>query len=162
VLKVHGSLDWFRDATDDVVGLPLAREIPSKMQPLVVTPGVEKYRAVHKDPFRTVMTAADDVLRKASCYVCIGYGFNDEHVQPILVNRVMKSDIPVVLVTKQLTAPTRKAFLTNPPKKFLFLEEADGGTTVYNPEHPGGVCLDAVSVWKLENFMGLITGEKTR
>jgi hypothetical protein len=162
VLKVHGSLDWFRDTTDDVLGMPLARAIPLNTQPLMVTPGVTKYRAVHKDPFRTVLTAADAVLRRASCYVCVGYGFNDEHVQPILVNWVMKSDIPLVLVTKELTERTRQAFLANPPKKFIFLEEADGGTRVYNPEHPDGVCLDDVSVWKLENFMGLITGEKTR
>jgi len=162
VLKVHGSLDWFRDATDDVFGVPLAREIPPNMQPLVVTPGVTKYRAVHKDPFRTVMTAADAVLRGASCYVCVGYGFNDEHVQPILVSRVMKSDIPIVLVTKQLTEPTRKAFLSNPPKNFIFLEEADKGTMVYNPEHPRGFRINDVSVWKLDNFMKLITGEKAR
>lgn len=162
VLKVHGSLDWFRDATDDVVGVPLARMIPLNMKPLVVTPGVSKYRAVHKDPFRTVMTAADAVLRGASCYVCIGYGFNDEHVQPVLVNRVMKDDIPIVLVTKQLSTPTRTAFLTNPPKKFIFLEETDGGTMVYNPEHPEGVRLDGVSAWSLDNFMKLITGEKER
>lgn len=162
VLKVHGSLDWFRDVTDDVVGLPLARAIPSNTQPLVVTPGVTKYRAVHKDPFRTVMTAADAVLRAASCYVCVGYGFNDEHVQPILLNRVMKNDIPLVLVTRQLTKPTRNAFLTKPPKKFIFLEEADEGTMVYNPEYPSGVCLNGVSVWKLDNFMRLINGEKAR
>ncbi len=162
VLKVHGSLDWFRDATDNVFGVPLARAIPPNTQPLVVTPGVTKYRAVHKDPFRTVMTAADSVLRGASCYVCVGYGFNDEHVQPILVNRVIKNDIPLVIVTKQLTEQTRKAFLVNPPKKFIFLEETDGGTTVYNPGHPSGVRLDGVSVWKLENFMRLITGEKAR
>jgi hypothetical protein len=162
LLKVHGSLDWFRDATDDVVGVPLARAIPTNTQPLVVTPGVTKYRAVHKDPFRTVITAADAVLRGASCYVCVGYGFNDEHIQPILVNRVMKSDIPLVLVTKQLTEPTHKAFLRKPPKKFIFLEEADGGTTVYNPEYPSGVRLDGVSVWRLDNFMRLIIGEKAR
>jgi hypothetical protein len=137
-------------------------QVTVNTQPLMVTPGVTKYRAVHKDPFRTVLTAADAVLRRASCYVCVGYGFNDEHVQPILVNWVMKSDIPLVLVTKELTERTRQAFLANPPKKFIFLEEADGGTRVYNPEHPDGVCLDDVSVWKLENFMGLITGEKTR
>jgi hypothetical protein len=162
LLKVHGSLDWFRDDTDDVFGVPLARTIPLNSQPLVVTPGVTKYRAVHKDPFRTIMTAADSVLRGASCYVCIGYGFNDEHVQPILINRVIKGGIPLVLVTKQLTEATRKAFLSSPPKNFIFLEEADGGTMVYNPEHPNGVRLEGVSVWRLDNFMRLITGEKAR
>ena len=111
ILKVHGSLDWFRDATDDVIAVPLAQVVPDQMKPLVVTPGVSKYREVHKDPFRTVMSTADTVLRKATCYVCIGYGFNDEHVQPVLVNRVMKDDIPLVVVTKELTTQTRTAFL---------------------------------------------------
>lgn len=53
-------------------------------QPLVVTPGVSKYRESHKDPFRTVMTAADQVIREANCYLCVGYGFNDEHVQTVI------------------------------------------------------------------------------
>lgn len=162
VLKVHGSLDWFRDKTDEIYGVPLASDIPADSHPLVVTPGITKYRAVHKDPFRTVMTAADDVLGKASCYVCVGYGFNDEHVQPILVNRVMKKDVPIVIVTKQLTDSTRRAFLTAPPKKFIFLEEADGGTKVYVPDCPCGILLENISAWKLNNFMALINGEKAR
>lgn len=159
ILKVHGSLDWFRDATDDVIAVPLARTVPDDMRPLVVTPGVSKYREVHKDPFRTVMSAADTVIREATCYVCIGYGFNDEHVQPVLVNRVMKDDIPLVIITKELTAQTKTAFLNKPPKRFLFVEEAPDGTMVYTPTQPGGVPLNGVSVWQLQNFMNMITGE---
>ena len=159
LLKVHGSLDWFRDATGEVIAVPLAHAIPDKMEPLVVTPGVSKYREVHKDPFRTVMGAADTVLREATCYLCVGYGFNDEHVQPILINRVMKDDIPLVVVTKELTAQTRKAFLTNPPKRFLFVEEEPSGTRVYVPDYPGGTVLDGVSAWHLQDFMKMITGE---
>jgi len=160
ILKVHGSLDWFRDATDDLIAVPLAQAVPESLTPLVVTPGVSKYREVHKDPFRTVMSAADTVLREATCYVCIGYGFNDEHVQPVLVNRVMKNHIPLVVVTKELTTQTRDAFLNQPPKRFLFVEEAPDGTRVYTPSHPGGVVLDGVSVWQLQNFMKMIKAEK--
>ncbi len=159
VLKVHGSLDWFLDTTGNVAGVPLARAIPKNMHPLVVTPGVSKFRVVQKDPFRTVISAADQVLRAANCYLCVGFGFNDEHVQPILVSRVMKNNIPLVLVTKEITEPTRRAFLTNPPSKFLFLEETSGGTTVYTPEHPGGVQVEGVSAWRLDGFMRLVTGE---
>ncbi len=162
ILKVHGSLDWFRANMGDIVAVPLSRDIPQEMKPLVVTPGVSKYREVHKDPFRTVMSAADAVLRHASCYLCVGYGFNDEHVQPILVNRVMKDDVPIVIVTKKLTPQTRTAFLITPPKKFIFLEEADGGTTIYCPEQPRGVILQSVSVWQLNKFMNLITGIQGR
>ncbi len=160
ILKVHGSLDWFRDAAQDVIAVPLAQAVPDDMKPLVVTPGVSKYREVHKDPFRTVMSAADTVLRKATCYVCIGYGFNDEHVQPILVNRVMKDDIPLVVVTRKLTQNIRTAFLNEPPKRFLFVEEAPNGTRVYTPSAPGGVVLDGLSAWQLQDFMEMITGEE--
>ena len=162
ILKVHGSLDWFRDATGDVIAVPVAQAVPDDMIPLVVTPGVSKYREVHRDPFRTVMSAADTVLREANCYLCIGYGFNDEHVQPVLVNRVMKDGIPLVVVTKELTSQTRNAFLKEPPKRFLFVEEAAGGTRVYTPNHPGGQVLGGVSVWQLQDFMNMITGEEGR
>jgi hypothetical protein len=158
ILKVHGSLDWFRDATDDVIAVPLVHAIPDDMNPLIVTPGVSKYREVHKDPFRTVLSASDTVLRRATCYVCIGFGFNDEHVQPVLVSRVMKDDIPLVVVTKELTAQTRSSFLNGPPKRFLFVEEAPGGTRVYTSDEPEGIVLDGISVWQLQNFMDMITG----
>ncbi len=157
ILKVHGSLDWFRDLTDNVVGVPFAQKIPSDMRPLVVTPGASKYREVHREPFRTVMSAADTVLREATSFVCVGYGFNDEHVQPVLVNRVLKSNIPLLLVTRELTPHARDAFLVEPPKRFLFLEEAARGTKAYTPDHPGGVILDGVSIWQLPRFMDLIT-----
>jgi hypothetical protein len=160
ILKVHGSLDWFRDETDHVIAVPLSPSIPQDVHPLVVTPGVSKYREVHKDPFRTVMTAADTVLREATCYVCVGYGFNDEHVQPVLVNRVKRDGVPLLVVTKVLTDQTRAAFLTTPPRRFLFIEESGGGTMAYTPRHPNGVLVDGVSVWQLNEFMDLITGEK--
>jgi hypothetical protein len=162
LLKVHGSLDWFRDVNGNILGIPLVGEIPHDMHPLVVTPGTMKYREVHKDPFRTIMSASDTILRNASCFLCVGYGFNDEHVQPILVNRVRKNDIPLVLVTKQLSESTRMAFLTAPPKKFIFFEEAGNGTLVHIPEKPEGVYLDGISVWQLGNFMKMIIGEKVR
>ncbi|MBK7186165.1 MAG: SIR2 family protein [Ignavibacteria bacterium] len=159
ILKVHGSLDWFRDSTGDVIAVPAAQEIPRELKPLVVTPGVTKYREVHKDPFRTVMSAADAVLRTATCYVCIGYGFNDEHVQPILVSRVLKNDVPVVIITKELTVQTRNAFLDRPPKHFLFIEESSCGTKVYTPTDPFGVVLDGVSLWQLHDFVKMVTGD---
>ena len=160
ILKVHGSLDWFRDPTGDVVAVPLTHTIPDGMKPMIVTPGVSKYREVHKDPFRTVMSAADTVLREATCYVCIGYGFNDEHVQPVLINRVKKNDIPLVVVTKELTEQTRNAFLKDPPKRFLFMEEAPRGTRVYTTSEPGGMILEDVAVWELQYFMNMVTGEE--
>lgn len=160
ILKVHGSLDWFRDGTGELVAIPLAQEVPDGMTPLIVTPGASKYREVQKDPFRTIMSVADDVLRHAACYVCIGYGFNDDDVQPILINRVKRENIPLVIITKMITAKARSAFLADPPKSFLLIEEAAGGTKIYTPDDSDGVVLHGAHVWQLQEFMKMITGEK--
>ena len=70
----------------------------------------------------------------------------------------IRDSIPLVDVTKELTTQTRTAFVNQPPKRFLFMEEAPTGTMVYTPNNPGGVILDGVSVWMLRNFMKMLTG----
>ena len=160
VLKVHGSLDWFLGPANELVAVTLAREIPKDFQPLIVTPGISKYREVHKDPFRTVMAKSDTILRNARCFLCIGFGFNDEHVQPILVNRVRRDRIPIIIVTKKLTSAARQAFIESPTEKFFIAEEHESGTTVYCPESPDGQQIEGRELWSLSGFMKLLLGEE--
>lgn len=160
VLKVHGSLDWFLNHASEPIAIPLAHEIPTSFQPLIVTPGISKYREVHKDPFRTIMTQCDAILKTAHSYFCIGFGFNDEHVQPILVNRVRRDNIPIIIVTKELTLGARQAFLENPPSKFLVVEEHEKGTTVYCPGNPSGQHLEGRKLWTLPEFLNMLLGEE--
>lgn len=161
ILKVHGSLDWFRTPSQEPIAIPLSENVPQNCQPLIVTPGVSKYREVHKDPFRTVMSQADDVLKNASCYLCMGFGFNDEHVQPNLVNRVYRDNIPIVIVTKNLTNASREAFLNRPPSKFLIIEEDGGGegSIAYYPDKPDGEHLKDLQLWDLPKFLDLLLGK---
>lgn len=160
LLKVHGSLDWFIGPGGDIIALPFRPKIPDGFRPLVVTPGVSKYREVHKDPFRTIIAGADTVLRTARGFLCVGYGFNDEHIQPILVRRVQRDGIPLLLITKALTDAARQAFLKKTCQEFMLIEEHPDGSCVYCPEAPAGVVLKSISVWRVDDFMKMIAGEK--
>ena len=44
IWKVHGSLDWFEAADRRIVGLPMSRDVLPGMKPVIVTPGITKYR----------------------------------------------------------------------------------------------------------------------
>jgi len=121
---------------------------------------VTKYREVHRDPFRTIISAADECLRTAQALVCLGYGFNDEHVQPVLMKRVRSDRIPLVLLTKSLTKKARDLFLTSAPEKFLFLEALGTSTRVYSSSHPTGMELPNEALWMLKLFLDLVTGRK--
>jgi hypothetical protein len=160
IWKVHGSLDWFRNTKGEPVCVQGTRHIPDGFQPLIVTPGTTKYRQVHQDPFRTVITNADAALENARGFLCIGYGFNDEHVQPKLLLRHRRDRVPVTVVTKALTPRAKELLLGEPGEKYLVLEESAGGTTVYMPECPAGETVDGREVWSLPGFLDMVIGER--
>lgn len=162
VWKVHGSLDWFSGPLDEPVSVPLQAEIPAALQPLIVTPGVSKYRKTHAEPFRTVMTEADAALSRASCFLCIGYGFNDEHVQPRLVQQVRHRGAPVVVVTRTLSAAGRELLLSGEIERFLIIERCDSGSRVYHPGSPAGHTIAGRDFWSLDGFLDLLVPDEER
>jgi len=157
VWKVHGSLDWFRDRDGIVVALPVTTTRPCGLEPVIVTPGIAKYRITHDEPFLSVKQGADSALQSAGAYLCIGYGFNDSHVQTKLVERCRFESVPLVLITKAVS-PAALAFLKSGKcKRYMALEEFGDGSKMYTGEHPNGVELKDKPAWKLEQFLTMVT-----
>jgi len=149
-------LDWFCDADGVVVGLPPTIHRPTGLEPLIVTPGVEKYRLTHDEPFLSIKQGADSALQSARSYLCIGYGFNDSHIQTKLVERCRTEPVPLVLITKTIT-PIAKAFLhSGKCQRYLALEEGGTGCRMLSTEHPDGIEIDCRSFWRLDEFLTLV------
>ncbi len=156
VWKVHGSLDWFQDAAGQIVGVRSALDIPAGYTPLMVTPGIDKYRLTHGEPFRTILTCSDRALENARAYFCVGYGFNDEHVQTKLIEGCQDS-VPLVVVTKELT-PAAKAFLNGGRcLRYLAIEDGPAGARAYTHNSPNGFDLDQ-PLWQLDRFLDHMIG----
>lgn len=153
IWKVHGSLDWFEAEDRRVVGLPMSREVLPGLKPVIVTPGITKYRQAHLEPFRTVMSQADSCLESSRVLFCIGYGFNDEHVQPKLVTRIKQAGVPLVILTHTLTVAARSVLFNDPPRKFLAIERCDDGSVAYHPDNLGGEHVAGEDIWALDTFM---------
>jgi hypothetical protein len=97
VFKPHGSLDWYcregkpvRYAGD----LPLPR--------LIITPGLNKFRNGYDIPFDRHRERANGAIHKASRFLVLGYGFNDDHLETHLTPRI-KSGIPTLMLTHTLS-----------------------------------------------------------
>lgn len=156
IWKVHGSLDWFRDGDGIVIGLPISNSRPSNVLPVIVTPGIEKYRLTHDEPFHSIKSEADRALQNADAYLCIGYGFNDTHLQTTLVERCRGKDVPLVLLTKTISA-TAKAFLNSGKcRKYLAVEESPSGCRIYSAEFPTGEEIFGSPTWQLGEFLKLV------
>jgi hypothetical protein len=153
IWKVHGSVDWFVDDDHVAIALPLQLEIPPNHTPLLVTPGTTKYEETHREPFRSIITNADSVLSRAAAYLCIGYGFNDIHIQPKLVERVRHQATPVVILARTLTNKAREFLATCHDSSYLALERSGTATRAYFQDEPDGVELPDSALWDLTHFL---------
>lgn len=150
VWKVHGSLDWFGRDTDNILSFPLAKNIPDLHVPLIIPPGKDKYRNTYQEPFRSVISKADEAFLQAGAYLCVGYGFNDEHIQPKLIAGIEKGR-PIVVLTRTMSEACKKLVIDSNTSRFLVLESASSGKTrVYGKgwteEYDG-------EFWQLDEFM---------
>ena len=153
IWKVHGCLDWFIDNDGQVVALTSARSVPTGRRPAIVTPGIEKYERTYLEPFRSIIAGADRALARANAYLCVGFGFNDTHIQPKLLERWKRGDAILVILTKALTETAKKMLDGANGQQFLALEEAGNGTRMWSHQHPTGVALDDVHLWQLPDFL---------
>lgn len=157
IWKVHGSLGWFINANGVICSLGNIERIPESLTPLIVTPGVAKYRSTHRDPYKTIIHMSDEVLDKAKSYLCIGFGFNDEHIQEKLVNRCAKGDASVIVITHKLSDSAKKFLFNGNAKNYLAIEAAQDSTSsiVYSSSLPNTEEVN-LPFWQLNKFLTLI------
>ena len=156
IWKVHGSFDWFRDKAGVVMALPSTNKRPTNADPVIVTPGIEKYRLTYDEPFVSIKQGADLALQSASAYFCIGYGFNDTHMQTKLIDRCRTEAVPLVLITKQIS-PTAVAFLKSGQcQRYMAIEESGSGSRMYTAEYPNGVDIPNHGYWSLDQFLTMV------
>jgi len=156
IWKVHGSLDWFKTKEELDIQLPLRHTIPMDLKPSIVTPGLSKYFETQLEPFRTIFTQADYEIENANGFLCIGYGFNDIHVQPKLITQI-KNNKPIIVISKEITAKTKQAIIDNNSKAYILIEEANTtDTRIYSSLFPTPEIIPNVSYWTLAEYLKLI------
>lgn len=155
IWKVHGSLDWFKSKEDENIQLPIRQNIPQDYSPLIVTPGLSKYSETHNEPYRTIFTQADSEIEQANGFLCIGYGFNDIHVQPKLITQI-KNNKPIIVITKELTPKTKESIIDSNCKNYMLIEEANSKDTKIFSSKFGEVTIEDTSYWELGEYLKLI------
>lgn len=150
ILKVHGSLDWFMAEDGSIISFPLQEKIPTGYTPLIVPPGKEKYSTTHEEPYRTIIEEADKEFKRAGSFLCIGYGFNDSHIQPKLISQIKSGGKPIVVITKKATDECLRLVTDTNVKKYLILEDNGSETrAIFNNEYTNV----NGSIWSLKDFM---------
>ena len=152
LMKVHGSLDWFE--VDHEV-----RKLTTDFgyDPVMIPPGKNKYRTTHNSPYRELMQKSDDAIKKASSFLVVGFGFNDEHITP-LVGKKTRNGTPIVVVTKEVTSTTEKEL--EKAKKVIYVEAASDISKSHIRIFENGTLksdtIEDKDYWKLNSFMDIL------
>lgn len=147
LFKPHGSLDWFM-AGDT----PMTSSMAFSSAPLIITPGVGKYRKGYGQPFDVHRERGNAAIDNASSILCIGYGFNDDHLQTHLSPK-LKGGAKALLLTHSLS-PNARAVVAQSPNCTALVNSADAknpGTIVVRGTTE--TLIPSVEWWDVENFV---------
>ncbi|MFG0239415.1 SIR2 family protein [Brevibacillus porteri] len=109
VYKPHGSLSWFKKPDGSLIrisnispsDLSYLEEIG--LSPVIVTPGTGKYLETHFEPYNNVMSEMNTIIRNASAFIFLGFGFNDEHILGSYYTNLRNNSIPKLILARTLS-----------------------------------------------------------
>lgn len=149
VWKVHGSLDWFKKG-DKLVSIANSHTVPKDYEPCIITPGTNKYEKAQQEPYRGIFSHVDALFNKASGFLCIGYGFNDAHVHPVLLRIAQKVGIRILIVTKEITDPIKENVMNAGHDYIAVYSDGSSGTVFQTPTETMTIADEVY--WSVDGF----------
>ena len=147
VFKPHGSLDWYHRE-----GRPVRYTGHLPLPRLIITPGLNKFRNGYDSPFDRHRELANRAIDRATRFLVLGYGFNDDHLETHLTPRI-KNGTPTLLLTHKLSQNALKLVHRYPKVIAIQSERIDDqdGSLVFleNTHH----FLPNLALWDLGVFI---------
>lgn len=99
--KLHGSINWIREDDGIVRRRPLKALENANTLPSMVYPSELKYIETQFGVYETLLKRFRDRMReqkKNNTLICLGYSFNDEHINNAIVDAVCERDCNLTVV----------------------------------------------------------------
>jgi len=144
LMKPHGSITWQLAEGAPIEVLNDLSDAPRA----IVVPGPTKYEDalinLLFDGMRTEMNAA---VGRASALLCVGFGFNDDHLQGAIRQR-LDAGMPALILTREFTPNIRTVLHRYP--HVLAIQRREAGAEAHLE---GDVTFSPVPVWELDFFL---------
>jgi len=144
ILKPHGSVNWVIDRGRAAEMLAYG----DSDEGAVVVPGPFKYKdALVNSLFDQIRAIMNGVLKLAPAVVAIGFGFNDDHLQNVLKDR-LGSGMPMLILTKGWTKSIDN--MINSYKNIVaFQQSGEGAMCAWKGER----FRVNLPLWELDSFL---------
>jgi hypothetical protein len=167
--KVHGSLNWFKFKKKGCFfeDNSLVYEILSDhilLERHIITPGDTKYQETFLKTIDFFVNATQ-AIAEGQAFVFVGYGFNDDHIQKKIENKLVENKKAGIIITKVLS---RKAdnLLKKSDKLWAVYQNKEGddnkneyNTQIYNYQYKKPLVIENSSIWDIRYFSREVLGD---
>jgi len=144
--KPHGSLDWYQH-NGEPMRCPYDLDLPR----LLITPGRNKFRTGYDRPFDSHRERANRDIDRASRFLILGYGFNDDHLETHLSPRI-RDGTPTLVLTHSLSPNGARLLAESPSMTVISCNpKNDPGAIVCTNE--ATIEFDGANIWDLGHFI---------
>ncbi len=153
VYKVHGSLNLFFHNNVLVENNSWMWDAPGFASRVMITPGLSKFRElqIHR---RELLASADAAIDKASRFLFLGYGFNDNHLESYISRKLIDHSCKGLIVTRDSNVRI-ESLLDRADNLWLVCkipEEDACGTRIFNRQYADWLRLPGKQLWDISKF----------
>lgn len=109
LLKLHGSLGWYECSLQGVRRCTFSSPIPASTKRLMIPPQRRKANDTMTPPYLSLWSVFRGTLGQNAVPInrlaCFGYGFLDEHVNPVIEDALARTDFSLLIFTRELADP---------------------------------------------------------
>ncbi|KRM51969.1 SIR2 family protein [Ligilactobacillus araffinosus] len=99
LLKIHGSVDWEMDEKGQLIKI-LTNKQRDVISPVMIFPSSEKYMQSYQEPYFSLMTKFQELLRKPNTlFMTIGFSFADNHIFEMILQSIKHNNSLSTLIT---------------------------------------------------------------
>lgn len=99
LLKIHGSVDWEMDEKGQLIKV-LTNKQRDVINPVMIFPSSEKYMQSYQEPYFSLMTKFQELLRKPNTlFMTIGFSFADNHIFEMILQSIKHNNSLSTLIT---------------------------------------------------------------
>ena len=131
---------------DKVYSLPI--EVDNT--PLIITPGLNKYREGYNIPFDTHRNMSNEAIDGAQKFIIIGYGFNDDHLETHLM-RQLEAGKPTLILSWGLSEKIRSYAMNH--RNIIAIccdQKTNGSKIIFKKEE---TIMENVNMWDIVEML---------
>lgn len=147
VYKPHGSLDWYHRDGD-----PVHYSGELSLPRLIITPGLNKFRNGYESPFDRHRDRGNEQIDRASRFLIVGYGFNDDHLETHLTHRI-EAGVPTLILTHSLSPNAQKLVAANGNITAVISANVGGASASRVIQGSMNETFSGLSIWDLGGFV---------